>query len=230
LFSDGPHLANYSFNIGNPELEPEYGVGTDVFIRASLPRLNGELSVYRNAISSYIYHAPTGELDPRRGEVPVYQATQDDAVLTGFEGRAQWEFLERWVADASASYVRGTRDSADGDEPLPEIPPLTGSLGVRHDASDYFAGANWEAAADQDRVPPADPDAAFVSPFDQPTPGYGLLHAVAGFRRPLWGQLHTLTLRVSNILDSEWRDHLSRIKPVAPQPGRNIQLLYRVDF
>ena len=42
--------------------------------------------------------------------------------------------------------------------------------------------------------------------------------------------MHTLTLRVSNILDSEWRDHLSRVKAVAPQPGRNIQLLYRVDF
>jgi iron complex outermembrane recepter protein len=42
--------------------------------------------------------------------------------------------------------------------------------------------------------------------------------------------MHTLTLQVENLTDAVWRDHLSRIKEVAPQPGRNVQLLYRVNF
>jgi iron complex outermembrane receptor protein len=230
LFSNGPHLANYSFNIGNPDLKSEYGFGTDLFVRGALPRLSGELSVFRNAISDYIYHAPTGELDPRRGQFPVYRATQADAVLSGVEGRAQWEVLPRWVVDANGSFVRGTRRADEGDTPLPEIPPLHGSVGIRHDASRYFVGASWEVAAAQDRVPPPDPDAEVTNPFDQPTAGYDLFHAVAGIRWPVRGQLHTLTLQVNNVWNTEWRDHLSRIKSVAPQPGRNVQLLYHVEF
>lgn len=230
LFSNGPHLANYSFNIGNPDLESEYGFGTDLFVRATLPRLNGEVSVYRNKISEYIYYAPTGELDPRLGQFPVYQATQDDAVLTGFEAGVQWEVVPRWVLDGSTSYVRGTRIDENGDEPLPAIPPLHGSLGVRYDASRYFIGTRWEAAAAQNRVPPPNPDAEVANPFNQPTDGYNLFHATGGIRWTMWGRFHTLTLQVNNLLDTAWRSHLSRIKPVAPQPGRNIQLLYRVDF
>jgi iron complex outermembrane recepter protein len=52
-----------------------------------------------------------------------------------------------------------------------------------------------------------------------------------GIRWTAWGgRLHTLTLRVDNLLDTAWRDHLSVVKEVAPQPGRNVQLLYRVSF
>ncbi len=32
------------------------------------------------------------------------------------------------------------------------------------------------------------------------------------------------------LLDAEWRDHLWRAKQVAPQPGRNVKLLYRVTY
>ena len=63
-----------------------------------------------------------------------------------------------------------------------------------------------------------------------PTAGYSLVNASAGMRWTAWHRMHTLTLNVNNVLDTAWRDHLSRIKEVAPQPGRNIQLLYRVEF
>jgi iron complex outermembrane receptor protein len=52
----------------------------------------------------------------------------------------------------------------------------------------------------------------------------------AGVRRVIGGRLHTLTITAENLGDRVWRDHLSRIKAVAPQPGRNIRVLYRVAF
>ncbi|MBA2669512.1 MAG: TonB-dependent receptor, partial [Gemmatimonadetes bacterium] len=220
LFSNGPHLANYSFDIGNPDLGAEYGFGTDLFVRSSLPRINGELSVFRNAIRDYIYNAPTGGLDPRFGRFPVYQAEQSDAVLTGFEGRVQWEALQALVLDLSASYVRGTRRGDDGDVPLPMIPPLHGSVGARYDATSYFLGLSLEGAAQQSRT----------GEFESRSAGYSLLHSAGGIRWTAWGRLNTLTLQANNVLDTAWRDHLSRIKEVAPQPGRNLQLLYRVGF
>ncbi len=230
LFSDGPHLANYSFDVGNPDLTPEYGLGTELFVRAALPRLHGEVSVFRNSIRDYIRYAPTGELDPRFGQFPIYRAAQDDAVLSGAEGRVQWEVASRWVLDGNASYVRGSRDGDAGREALPAIPPLHGSLGVRHDATRFFAGASAEAAAAQNRVPPAPEGGAGLAGFERPTPRYTLLHATGGLRWTAVGRLQTLTLTANNLLDTAWTDHLSRIKAVAPQPGRNLQLLYRVAF
>jgi iron complex outermembrane receptor protein len=52
----------------------------------------------------------------------------------------------------------------------------------------------------------------------------------AGLRLVLGARLHTLTLRVDNVLDQEYRDHLSRVKAFLPEAGRNLSLLYRVAF
>jgi iron complex outermembrane receptor protein len=42
--------------------------------------------------------------------------------------------------------------------------------------------------------------------------------------------LHTITLRLDNLFDTEYRDHMSRTKDIMPGPGRNISLLYRLTF
>ncbi|MGH7448444.1 MAG: TonB-dependent receptor domain-containing protein, partial [Longimicrobiales bacterium] len=197
-----------------------YGLGIDVFVRASLPRLHVEAGVFRNAISDYIYQAPTGEMDPRLGQYPVYRAEQADVVLTGIDGRMQWEALSGWVIDATASYVRGRRDAGDDDVDLPAMPPLHGALSVRRDGARFFAGFGVEGAAAQDRI----------AEFEQPTAAYALLNATAGLRWTALDRLNTITLQVDNMLDASWRDHLSRIRQVAPQPGRNISVLYRLTI
>lgn len=218
LFSNGPHLADYSFNVGNPDLEAEYGFGIDVFSRFAFDRLNGEVAFYRNWIQDYIYYAPTGRKDPRLGRFPLYQASADDAVLQGAEGRVQWEAVPRLVLDATASYVHATQEGSD--RPLPAIPPLHASAGARYDLQRFFVSAGWQGAARQDRV----------GEFENPTPGYSLWRAGGGMRWSAFGDLHTLTAQLSNLTNEVWRDHLSRVKEVAPQPGRNLEILYRVSF
>jgi iron complex outermembrane recepter protein len=161
----------------------------------------------------------------------VFEARGEDARFFGVEGGVQWEPVRRLVLDGTASWVRGTR--VDGDDPLPAIPPLNGGFRVRYDRSTTFVTLGWDAAAPQRRVPQAVPD-----PFgagdpifpERTTGGYGLLNAGAGLRWSEGPRFHTLTLSVDNLTDAVWRDHLSRIKDVAPQPGRNVQLLYRVQF
>ena len=63
-----------------------------------------------------------------------------------------------------------------------------------------------------------------------PTPGWALLNGTVGVRWPVGSRLHALTLVVDNALDATWHDHLWRAKQVAPQPGRNLRLLYRVTL
>jgi iron complex outermembrane recepter protein len=42
--------------------------------------------------------------------------------------------------------------------------------------------------------------------------------------------VHSLTLRADNVTDVLYRDAASRIKDFAPNPGRNVSLLFRVYF
>jgi iron complex outermembrane recepter protein len=229
LFSDGPHLADYSFDIGNPGLTQETGHGADVFARWTTPGLHVEAAIFGNAVSNYIYYEATGEVDPRFHRFPVFAARSHDALFRGVEGRVQAELLPNLVFDGNASYVRAERRASR--DPLPSIPPLNGAADLRYERTRWFAAIGWQGAAAQNRVP-----RTILSPIregeairpQEPTSGYGLWNAGLGMRWHRSAQEHSLTLNVRNALDSVWRDHLSRIKDIAPQPGRNVQLLYRV--
>jgi iron complex outermembrane recepter protein len=52
LFSQGPHLAAYSYEVGNPDLDAETGFGLDAFVRVNHERMNGEVAVFRNALTT----------------------------------------------------------------------------------------------------------------------------------------------------------------------------------
>lgn len=228
LYSDGPHLADFSFDIGNPALTSEIGHGADLFVRGSTRRLQFEAGAFVNRISNYIYYRPTGELDPRFGRYPVYEASSDDAIFLGADGRIQWEFMPNFVADATVSYVRATR--LDEGTPLPAIPPLNGDLRMRYETRRLFAQVGVTAAARQNRVPSIRAELDEGVRSERPTGAYGLLNAGAGYRFQLGSVFHTVSLQANNLTNAVWRDHLSRIKDVAPQPGRNVLVTYRLQF
>jgi iron complex outermembrane receptor protein len=239
LYSDGPHLADFSFDIGTPTLRPEIGTGLDLFMRGSTSRLSVELAGYVNRVDGFLYYAPTGETvrvirdgaDPRI--TPVFEARGDDARFVGGEGRVQWAVRPRLVLDATASYTRATR-RAEGD-PLPFIPPLHGRAEARYEqprgpGKAWFAALGVDATAAQQRVPRPIAIGANSERPQEPTDGFGLLSASIGWRTLVGSQAHSLTVQARNLTDRTWRDHLSRIKDVAPQPGRTIVATYRVHF
>jgi iron complex outermembrane recepter protein len=223
LFSQGPHLAAYSYEVGNPDLDAETGVGLDFFLRLTARRATGEAAVFRNALNNYIYYRDTGAVS--RTGLPIYQATGADAVLIGAEGSASAELLRHFVLSGVISWVRGTLTS--DDRPLPMMPPLHGMLGARYEQPRYFAGIAWRGVAAQNRVASEE--------FETATPGYKTADADFGYRWTALGRAHSLTVRVDNLADAVVYDHLSRIRDRqtgarAPGPGRSAGLVYRLVF
>ena len=216
LYSEGPHLASNSFDVGNPSLDTETGLGIDVFGRITGQRLSAEATWFRNAISGYVFPQATGELS--RIRLPIYQFVGEDAVLTGFESVLEWSEPAGFRVEAVASYVRGTMRATN--EPLPFMPPIEGRLAIGYSPVDWFVEAETRMAKSQERT----------GRFEQSTDGYAIFGVSGGVRLTFGGRLHVVTLHLENLGDTEYRHHLSRVKEIMPEAGRALSVSYRVVF
>lgn len=216
LYSEGPHLAAYVFEVGNPSLDPETGTGVDMFLRFGGDRFRAELTGFQNRISGYVYGQPTGEIS--RVSLPVYQYRGAAAVLLGFEAAVEWDAGNGWALHGTASHVRGSL--RDTGRPLPLVPPFRGRAAFEYERPAWFVRAEAEIAAKQDRT----------GEFESATDGYAIFHAGAGIRITVAGRLNVLTARLENATDEKYHNHLSRVKAIMPEAGRGLALAYRVVF
>jgi len=236
LYSAGPHLADYSYNVGDPGLAQETGLGLDAFLRLTTRQIRAEVAAYRNALRNYVFPSSRGRAElGAQGGVPRFQYTNEGAVFTGAEGELEWSITDALVLEGTASYVAARFTTQRAPIPIitatdttfvpasqypPFIPPLNGRAGLRYERPSFFLGAEVRVSARQDRV----------GDNETPTAGYAVGGVTAGVRLLRQGRLHTITLRADNITNTEYRDHLSRIKVVMPEPGFNLSLLYRFAF
>lgn len=207
LFTNGPHPGEARFEVGQATLEPEAGFNLDAGIRWQSTRIRAEVSAFRNRIAHYIYIAPTGTT---QDSFPVYHYQQADAVLTGGEASLEVAAATALVLSARVDYVRGEREL--DKQPLPQIPPLRTKLGGEWRGASATGGLDVDLVARQTRL----------SPFDIGTAGYGLLDLYGGLDRHLGSRPVRVELQVRNVLDTRYRDFLSRYKAFALNPGRNI--------
>lgn len=100
------------------------------------------------------------------------------------------------------------------------IPPLKGNAKLSYNKSGLRLGVKSNWAARQSRT----------GEFETPTDGYTTLNIFSQYRFEKWDLLHTVALNANNVTNATYRNHLSRIKELSPEPGRNFSLLYRVYF
>jgi iron complex outermembrane receptor protein len=217
LYSEGPHLAAYSYETGNPDLETERGYGLELFAHGHAGPVAVTATVFRNDLSTYIISRNTGTMNFAT-LLPVYAAAGVPALLWGIEGEAEWKAHRLLSVTASLSHTRG--EQRNGGGPLPMVPPMKALLNLRWSPSSVTLAAGLEAAAAQDRV----------AEFEQPTAGYVIVHASAQYGTVTGAFAHSLSLSVDNLTDREYRNHLSRVKSVMPEAGRSVRLVYRLSW
>ncbi|HEX4910999.1 MAG TPA: TonB-dependent receptor [Permianibacter sp.] len=218
LYSDGPHVATQSYEIGDVNLGIETANNIDLSLRYHGDSANLNLSLYRNAVSDFIYASATGaELD----ELPVFQYFQADATLQGIELAADWTFFS---AEAGDWILRGFYDQTTGElddgGDLPRIPPERLGLGLDFDSGDLRTSLDVIEVAEQDDV----------TAFETETDGYTLVNAGLIYRVYVGDHTADLFLRGSNLLDEDVRLHTSFLKDIAPQMGRSWQAGVRFSF
>jgi iron complex outermembrane receptor protein len=219
LFSNGPHIATRSFELGDATLSEEVGRSADLTFHVHEGPVRVQLTGFVTEFSDYIYPAFTGNVTDGLDEV---RYTQADARFTGVEGEASVEVYEsgtdHLALELGGDLVRASL--TDPDEPLPRIPPFSIRAGVLWEGTHLRGRASVRRVAEQDRV----------APFEEPTPGYTMVEAELGYRLYFGGLSHQIVLQGRNLTDEDARSHTSLLKEDAPMPGRDIRLVYRVGF
>lgn len=217
LFSEGPHLPAYSYEVGDPDLGAERGWGGEVFARVATERAGVQLGAYVNLIEDYLYPRNTGEFAIQR-PLPIYQYTGADVVMIGMEAISEVRLSDAIHLTGTASWVEGS--VASTGEPIPFIPPLSGKFGLEYSVKTLTLGAGLRAAAAQHRL----------GEFEEATDAFVVADLSAQAHIAKGRALHTISLKVENVANTEYRMHLSRVKSIMPEPGRSVSVLYRAYF
>lgn len=225
LYSEGPHLASFAFEIGNPDLKPEKAWAKEFFIRFQNNRVNLEGAVFHNSFDNYLYSENTGRQSITNPFLNDYQFVGNEALLYGAEFSMETQILNRFSLNGNVSYTIGEQTVKDefgnqSTRPLPQIPPFKGNVSAKYSKSRFELGSRLRFASNQDRI----------GEFETQTEGYSLVDIFSQYRISSGNYLHTFALNVNNVLDTEYYNHLSRIKDLRPESGRNISLLYKLYF
>ena len=151
---------------------------------------------------------------------------QDDARFTGFEVEGEVDVAEGDPGAGSphvslefmADYVRA-RLTGTG-EGIPRIPAMTLGTGANYRQGPLVMRVSARRTMEQ----------ADTAPFETTTAGFTMVDASVSYRLIVGRLFHDITLVATNLTNSEARLHTSFLKSVAPLPGRELRLVYRLNF
>ena len=218
LYSNGPHFASFSFEIGDPTLDPEVAYGIELTGRWRGEHASAGATFYYTHFDGFIFLRDTGNI---QDDLPERIYSETDARFLGMEleGNAR---LAEWgdaVLSLDGSIDLTHAERGNGDD-LPRIPPLRLRSGLLLATTHVDANFGIEWASEQDRV----------ASFERETDSYVFLNAGAAWR-PL-ERVPGLVLRLDmlNLLDETGRNHVSFLKEFAPLPGRSARATLAVEF
>jgi iron complex outermembrane receptor protein len=168
--------------------------------------------------------------------LPEFRFVQEDAEFIGGELSALIELRhdERTDIDLElfGDIVRAElRDTGDY---LPRIPPASYGIALRYRGPRWYASGSIRHTDRQDRLAPSEMlDSPLVEGEELiggPTAAFTMVDATVGIRLIEGHRMHEVSLIGRNLTDEEGRVHSSRTKNVAPLPGADIALTYRLVF
>ena len=232
LYNQGPHLAAYTYERGNSHLDAESGYGGEVEYRSYGEYVNVRGSAYGTWFLNHL--APRASGDTNWSQLlPIYQVRGDEALLYGASASVETAAEQGFRAAASASYVRGFyrngnnakgngSGSSSGDKwgDMPQIPPLKFHSELGYIWEHVRTGAHTDMALAQNKV----------DKYEERTPGYITFGLSLEFRWELALAHYSLVFRGDNLLDADIRNHLSRLKSVMPEKGRNFSALAKIEW
>ena len=218
LFANGPHGASQSFEIGDPNLDPEQSLGIEAGLRGTRGPVRFTGNIYYSHFSNFIFQTP---VDAFVEDLPIFQFRQGKADFYGFEGEMEAKlgnvFGINWTGALQADAVHATVKNYG---PAPYLPPLRVLAALSGERGQFDGRLEVERAFAHDRTAPIETD----------TPGYTMVNASLDWHPLAADPELSLSLAANNLFDVVARRSTSQLKDYAPLAGRDIRLTARLDF
>ena len=229
LFSDGPHLGTYSYEIGEPNLKTENTLGFESSMEYVTGKSDIRFTLYHNYSPNYHISTAMGNNyvtgadwiewgSGSAGWLYKYKMKGLEARIYGFESEIDYELSKYIKFFTSISITRG--ENLSDNIPLSYMPPDKIILSSEINLKPLTLDLIYKQALKQSRL----------GEFETPTNGYRIFDLNTSFSKNTDKLMHKFILGIENIFNRQYYNHLSRIKLVMPEKGRSINLQYRLVF
>lgn len=208
---------------GGLAVQPERNNQLDTGLLYHSGKLRTNLSLFYSKIDNFILVTNAGS-----------NVKNINAVLYGGEADLTYSLTDRWAATAALAYTHGTDDS--NDTPLPQIPPLEGTLGLKYSDKKWETGLLWRLVKAQNRYSVG--NGTEIGTDIGPSAGFGTLSVNLAYRA---NKNWVFAIGIDNIFNKNYAEFVSRNGAaisnlgIAPtirvnEPGRNIWLKANYSF
>mgnify|MGYP001816282161 CR=1 FL=1 len=224
LTSNGVHEGTNRYEIGNPNLEHEQNLQTDISIEYKYKHIEFYVNGFYNAVKDFIFIEPNGEVI---GEDDVFVYQQENAELYGGEiGFHLHPHPLDWLHfESSFETVIGKQNNG---KYLPLIPANSFANTIRIEPkstqnrlNNQYAYITLKSVFDQDNI----------GDFEDSTKGYNLVNLGIGGDVLVFNTSLSVRISAQNIFDKTYISHLSRLKTDGiANIGRNISLAVNIPL
>ncbi len=239
LFSEGLHHSASRIELGDLRFKAEVAQKTTFTLQKTGERFSFSINPYATFIKEFILIEPTGIQQTVRGNFQVWEYRQTNARLLGIDTDASYEFTPNLTFTNKFSLVKG-KDNVT-NRPLINMPPARVSNSLNYLLSlkqPVNLGIESSYVLRQNEFPNDNfdvflPETQSFETVDVSTPpdAYHLLHLNAGTTFKL-KNINTLAvnLKVTNLMNTSYRDYLNRLRYYADDLGRSILLQLKINY
>ena len=234
LYSDGPHLGTYSYELGNPNLDLEKIYGLENSISFNYLPYKISLVSFYNYSPYYHEMAKMGECEVpddwnpwethpcagadfiewgsgQFGFLYKYNSRGSETIIKGLELDFDYS-LENFQLSYNLSFVDGYNKTLG--RPLSYMNPMKQILSFDYNKNSIGYKIRFSKIHSQDKL----------GEFEAYTPGALLTDFIIDYNY----KTHNIIIQLNNIFDNTYFNHLSRIKNITPEPGRNVIIYYKM--
>ena len=220
LFSNGPHLATQTYEIGDQDLDEESAIGLTFTALYEVPGLRLSATAYYTEFDDFIFQQDLGfEIEG----LTVLQYQQEDSTFAGIDFKADIGLGTVAQGDLGLSLLFDVVDAeidVQGNDNLPRIPATRFGFGFN------WATEKWDAKFDYVHVAAQNETAE----NELASSSYNDLSFRVSRDISVNGGDFNLFIQGRNLTDDDQRNHVSFVKDFAPAPGRRFEVGARFNF
>ncbi len=239
LFSEGLHHSASRIELGDLRFSSEIGHKFAITLQKNNKNYSFSIQPYINTINDFIVIEPANVTQTIRGNFQVWEYRQTNSQLIGVDVDTSYPINEKLKLNHQFSLVKGYDRTRD--EPLISMPPANFKNEIIYKNSEYnnlrislrsnlvfrqneFPNNNFEVYIPQTET-------YELVDFSTPPDAYHLLNFSSSIDFKT-SKKTTLTagLEISNILNTSYRNYLSRLRLYADDLGRNYLLTLKLNY